>query len=69
MELKRIITFTNGSRKKIKNQNMRIELKNIISSIWIEWWNWKLIRLLQKKSRKKIRNSKNEDHIREYNIW
>jgi hypothetical protein len=48
---------------------MRIELKNIISSIWIEWWNWKLIRLLQKKSRKKIRNSKNEDHIREYNIW
>jgi hypothetical protein len=33
MELKRIITFTNGSRKKIKNQNMRIELKNIISSI------------------------------------
>ena len=48
MELKRIIAFTKGPRKKIKIKTIRIKLENIISSIWIEWWNWKPIKLLHK---------------------
>jgi len=33
---------------------MREKLKNIILSFWIEEWNWKPLKLLQKKARKKI---------------
>jgi hypothetical protein len=72
--LKRIITFTKKSRKKIRNQNetktIRTKLENIIPSIWIKGWNWKLLKLLQKgkKQKNKIRNPKNKDHIREYSI-
>jgi hypothetical protein len=49
VKLKRIITFTKGPRKKLKIKTIRTELKNIIPSIWIEGWNWKLIKLIQKK--------------------
>jgi hypothetical protein len=48
---------------------LRTKLKNIIPLIWIEGLNWKPPKLLQKDQRKKNRNLKNEDHIREYNIW
>ena len=48
---------------------MRTKLENIISLIWIDGRNWKPLKLLQKKPRKKTRNPKNKDHIREYNIW
>jgi hypothetical protein len=67
--LKRRITFTKETRKKNKIKVMRIKLENIIPLIWIEWWNWKPLKLLQNDQRKKIRNPKNEDHIEKYNIW
>jgi hypothetical protein len=35
-KLKKTITFTKGTRKKIKIKIMRIKLENIILSIWIE---------------------------------
>jgi hypothetical protein len=44
-------------------------MKNVILSIWIEGHNWKPLKLLQNSQEKKIRNSKNEDNIGEYNIW
>ena len=69
VELKRIITFNKWLRKKIKIKTMRIKLENIIPSIWIERWNWKPIKLLQKGQRKQNRNTKNEEQIEEYNIW
>jgi hypothetical protein len=37
VKLKRIITFTKESRKKIKIKIIRTKSKNIIPSIWIEW--------------------------------
>jgi hypothetical protein len=46
--LKRIIAFTKGPIRKLEIKIIRIKLKNIIPSIWIEWWNWKLIKLSQK---------------------
>jgi hypothetical protein len=69
VELKRIITFNKWLRKKIKIKTMRTKLENIIPSIWIERWNWKPIKLLQKGQRKQNRNTKNEEQIEEYNIW
>jgi len=48
VKLKRIIIFTKEPRKKLEIKTMRIELKNIIPSIWIERWNWKSIKLIQK---------------------
>jgi len=33
---------------KLKRITMSIKLENIISSIWIEWWNWKPLEFLQK---------------------
>jgi hypothetical protein len=33
---------------------MRTKLKNIILSIWIEWWNWKSLKLLWKDKKKKL---------------
>jgi hypothetical protein len=33
---------------------MRTKLKNIIPSIWIEWWNWKSLKLLWKDKKKKL---------------
>jgi hypothetical protein len=53
VKLKRIIIFIKGPRKKIKMRTMRIKLENIIPSIWIEWWNWKLMKLLYKGQEKK----------------
>jgi hypothetical protein len=63
VKLKRIITFTKLSRKKIK---IKTRLKNRIPSIWFEEWNWKSLKFLQNVKGKK--NSKNEDHNGEYNI-
>jgi len=54
VKLKRIIIFIKGPRKKIKMRTMRTKLENIIPSIWIEWWNWKLMKLLYKGQGKKI---------------
>jgi hypothetical protein len=47
-------TFIKGSRKKIEIKSMRTKLKNIIPSIWIEWWNWKSLKLLWKDKKKKL---------------
>jgi len=46
VKLKRIITFTKKPRKKLEIKTMRTKMENIISSIWIEWWNWKPIKIL-----------------------
>jgi len=54
VKLKRIITFTKGSTKKLEIKTIRTKLKNMISSIWIEEWNWKQIKLFTKRPRKKI---------------
>jgi hypothetical protein len=54
MQLKRIITFTKRLRKKLEIKKIRTKLENIIPSIWIEWWNWKPIKLLQRSQRKKL---------------
>jgi hypothetical protein len=54
VKLKRIITFTKRSRKKLEIKIIRTKLKNIILPIWIEKWNWKRIKLLQKDQEKKI---------------
>ena len=54
MKLKKIITFTKKSRKKIRNQNNEDQSGKTIPSIWIEWWNWKKIIFLQKDKGKKI---------------
>jgi len=54
VKLKRIITFTKGSRKKLEIKTMKAKLKNIILSIWIEWWNWKPLQKLQKDKGKKV---------------
>jgi hypothetical protein len=34
---------------------MTNKLKNIILSIWIKWWNWKPIKLLQNNQEKKLK--------------
>jgi hypothetical protein len=68
VKLKRIVTFTKSPWKKLEIKTMRTELKNIILSIWNEWWNWKPIKFLQKKPKQNLRNSKNGDQIEEYNI-
>jgi hypothetical protein len=57
------------STKKLEIKTMRTKLENIISSIWIERWDWKSIQFLQKGEGKKFKNPKNDDQIREYNIW
>jgi hypothetical protein len=55
VKLKRIITFTKRSRKKLEIKIIRTKLKNIILPIWIEKWNWKRIKLLQKDQEKKFK--------------
>ena len=67
MELKIIIAFIESQEKKLKIKTIRTKLENIVPSIWIEWWNWKLIKHLQKIQGKT--NPKNKDKIKEYNIW
>ena len=52
--MKRIITFTKGPRKKLEIKTIRTKLENIMPSIWIEWWNWKSIKLLQMSQGKKV---------------
>ena len=34
---------------------MTNKLKNIILSIWIKWWNWKPIKILQNNQEKKLK--------------
>jgi hypothetical protein len=51
---KKIITFTKRLRKKLEIKKIRTKLKNIIPSIWIEGWNGKSIKLLQRSQRKKL---------------
>jgi len=36
VKLKRLITYTKGSRKKNRNQNNEDQIEKIISLIWIE---------------------------------
>jgi hypothetical protein len=52
--LKRIITFTKKSRKKIRNQNNEDQSGKTIPSILIKLWNWKKIIFLKKDKGKKI---------------
>ena len=54
VKLKRLITYTKGSRKKIRNQNNEDQIEKIIPLIWIEWWNWKRQKNLQKDQGKKL---------------
>jgi hypothetical protein len=69
VKLKRIITFTKESRKKIRNQNNNDQIKkhNTINLNWMI--KLKTNRTFIKKPRKKIKNQKNADQIGEYNIW
>ena len=68
VKLKRIITFTKGPGKKIRNQNNegKIEKHNIIILNWR--MKLKTTKTFTKKGKKKKRNSKNKDNIEKYNI-
>jgi hypothetical protein len=68
VQIKRIIIFRKGPRKKLKIKTIRAKLKKIIQSIWIKGWNWKPIKLYKWAKVKKIRNPKNKDQIEEDNI-
>jgi len=52
VRLKRTIIFYKRA-KKLELKTIRTKLKNIISSIWIEWWNYTPIKFLQKDQIKK----------------
>jgi hypothetical protein len=68
MKLKRIITFIKG-QEKIRNQNIEDQIENH-NTINVNWMiKLKTTKTFTKGSKKKKWNSKNEDHIREYNIW
>ena len=60
--------YKKKTKKKLEIKTMRIKLENIISLIWIEWWNWKPIKLLQN-DQGKNRNPKNKNQIEKHNIW
>jgi hypothetical protein len=66
-EIENNIIFYNKIRKKNQNNKDQIENRNTINMNWI----MKLITTatFTKESRKKNKNSKNKDHIREYDIW
>jgi hypothetical protein len=66
-EIEKNIIFYNKIRKKNQNNKDQIENRNTINMNWI----MKLITTatFTKESRKKNKNSKNKDHIREYDIW
>jgi hypothetical protein len=53
MKLKTNKTCIKRPRKKIKIKRTRTKLKNNKWQIKIEWWNWKQIKLLQKKEEQK----------------
>jgi hypothetical protein len=67
--LKRIITFTKGTRKRNSNQNNenQIEKYNTINSDWK--MKLKINETFTKQQRKKIENQKNKNQIEKYNIW
>jgi hypothetical protein len=66
-EIEKNIIFYNKIRKKNQNNKDQIEKRNTINMNW----RMKLITTatFTNESRKKIKNSKNKDHIREYDIW
>ena len=64
--MKRIITFTKESRKKIKNQNNKVEIGKHNIELNDEIENNKTFTKWQ---RRKIRNPKNDEWIEENNIW
>jgi len=69
VKLKKVVTFTKGLRKKIKNQNKKnqIEKHNTINLNWR--MKLKITKFFTKKPEKEIRNPNNKDYIEEYNIW
>jgi hypothetical protein len=54
VKLKKIIIVIKGLRKKNRYQNHKGQIKNMIPSIWIKKWSWKLIKFLQKYQGKKL---------------
>jgi hypothetical protein len=68
LKLKRIITVYKRTKKKIRNENNKDQIRkcNTISFNWM--MKLKTTKSFTKRLRKKNRNSKNEDHI-EDNIW
>jgi hypothetical protein len=52
-EIEKNSNFYKKSMKKLEIKTMRTELKNIIPSIWNEWY-WKPIKLLQKSQGKTL---------------
>jgi len=53
-EIEKNSNFYKKSIKKLEIKTIRTELKNIIPSIWNEWWNWKPIKLSQRSQGKNL---------------
>ena len=68
MKLKRIITFTKDSRKKIRNQNNEDQIEKYNTINWNCRMKLKINKTLTKGPRNKIRNPKNEDQIGVYKV-
>jgi hypothetical protein len=66
VKLKKIIPFTKGPRKKLEIKTMRTKVEKQYHQFEL---NDKIEIFFTKRQRKKNRNQKNEDQIREYNIW
>jgi len=60
MKLKTNKFFAKGPIKKIKTKIKDQIGKHDISQIEFEWWNWKQIKLLQKRKKNKIKKNKNQ---------
>ena len=68
MKLKRIITFTKDSRKKIRNQNNEDQIEKYNTINWNCRMKLKINKTLTKGPRNKIKNPKNEDQIGVYKV-
>jgi hypothetical protein len=68
VKLKRIITFTKDSRKKIRNQNNEDQIEKYNTINWNCRMKLKINKTLTKGLRNKIRNPKNEDQIGVYKV-
>ena len=68
MKLKRILTLTKGTRKKIRNQNNddQIEKYNTINLDWMI--KLKINKSFTEGPKSKIKKQKNKDQIKKYNI-
>jgi len=53
-EIEKNYNFYKEVKKKNQNNKVQIEKHNTINLNWIEWWNWKLLKLLQKDRKKKL---------------